>query len=150
MKRLITILVIAVTILCNTESIRAQSTFLQRNSTEKFVKAVTTTNATATTIDTIGVATNEAGWLEMKMLGYYEDSTSSFVGTKLIKYYKVGGTLTITSTIDSTASINTPLSGSDYWVTKNSYNNLVTKVSGKASKTVYWKLITKQYLRRTD
>jgi hypothetical protein len=128
-------------------------TVFNSNVGEALSKRVTTTNATATQIDSIAVANDEVGVITVKILGYRTDSTGAVTGTKTYRYTKVAGTLTVGSVIQNptdTLVADTPLTGATFTVTATSSNNLIIKVTGKASKTIYWISFIKKHAYRIE
>jgi hypothetical protein len=127
----------------------SQSTFYTRNLTEKFQKAVTTTSATATHIDSTVIAANEAGIFELRVIGYNEANSTTYIGFKRFNYKKVAGIDTIAfAALDS--SVVTGIGSANFTFTATAGNNLQVKVVGAASTTVKWISINKQYFRRLD
>lgn len=148
MKRFIVLLLFSAFSLATTTAF-SQSTFYIRNQTEKFQKAVTTSNAAATHIDSTSISANEAGIFEIRVIGYNEANSASYVGFKRFNYKKVAGTLTIpAAALDS--SVVTGLTNANFTVFATASNNLQIKVVGVASTTVKWVSISKQYYRKLD
>ncbi len=115
-------------------------------------KKVTTTNATATKVDTINVATNEIGSIEVKVIGLKSDGSAAITGSKTYRYAKASGTLTLaTATINPTDSlvVDTGVSGATF-AASASDNNIVVKVTGKASTTIYWRVVVRQFAMSKD
>jgi hypothetical protein len=116
-------------------------------------KKVTTTNATATKVDTIAVATNEIGTIVVSVVGLKSDGSAAITGTKSYRYSKASGTITIaTATIDPEDSlvVDTGVSTSTFAASASSDNNILVKVTGKASTTIYWRVIVKQFAIAKD
>jgi len=143
------ILILAISV-CASSIGKAQPTYYQRNVSEQFKKTGTTTNSTATTLDSIVVSNTEGGTIEIKAIAYLQDSGSVYVATKQYRYQKKLGTLTVTI-IDSSQSVSSDLSGAGVFLSNSGAgNNLRLSVVGKSSTTLRWSVIPKQYFRRTE
>lgn len=108
------------------------------------VDTLTTTSATVTTIGTLSIADNSAGILEVTAVG--KSAVGDGITGKLIyRYAKASGTLTISSaTAISAITADTGLSGGTFALTASS-NNILIRVTGKASTIVKWKVLTSQF-----
>ncbi len=122
----------------------AQSVFINRNASEQIVKKVTTTDATATTIYTLPVDSNEVGTIVIKAIGFSADSVAAVTGVRTYRYTKVAGTLTLASVIETVATVaDTKVSGTSFAASAVS-NNIAVKVTGKASVPMYWNVVVTQ------
>jgi hypothetical protein len=141
MKRFLTLLA------CSLLTLAAFSqTPIYRNTSELIVRKLTTTNATATQIDLVTLGTNEIGTITVKVIGFNAVGVAAITGTKSYRYSKVAGTLTLGTEILNPADslvVDTGVSGATFAASAVS-NNISVKVTGKASTTIYWKVITKQ------
>jgi hypothetical protein len=117
------------------------------NTAGQIVKSLTTTNATATKVDSITVATNEIGTITISVVGLKSDGSAAISGTKTYRYSKAAGTLSLaTATIDPEDSlvVDSGVSGATF-AASTSNDNILVKVTGKSSTTIYWKVIVKQF-----
>jgi hypothetical protein len=109
----------------------------------------TTTDSTLTYIDTITVANNESGILEVQMIGYNDSLSIAVTGKKIVRYKKVGGTLTLGSITDILATeVDTDLqngSGGSTWTIVAASNEIYVRIKGKVPYNIYWECLrTKQ------
>lgn len=110
----------------------------------------TTTDSVVTALDSIVVAANEAGIIQVTLVGYNGDAPAGITGIKYVRYKKVAGTLTLGTVTDIAATvIDTELSGSTTWTIVASGNNIIVRVKGKIPLTsgIKWKCRT-EYLSR--
>lgn len=124
----------------------SSQTRFARNTAGAIVRKVKTTDATATTVDNVTVAANEVGIITVTAIGVDTSTMAAITGTKSYRYSKVAGTLTLgTAVIDPTDSVvvDSGVSTSTFAASASS-NNILIRVTGKASTTIYWKVITKQ------
>ncbi len=115
-------------------------------------KKVTTTNATATKVDTINIDEDEIGTIQVIVIGLKSDGSAAITGSKSYRYAKASGSLTLaTATINPTDSlvVDTGVSGATF-AASASDDNIVVKVTGKASTTIYWRVIVKQFAMAKD
>lgn len=104
----------------------------------------TGTLGTAVNADTITVAANEGGLLRVTCVGYSDDSTSSVTGSKIVRYNKVAGTLTLGSPSNILAvAADTKITTATFSVAAVS-NNICVTVTGVAGVTIRWKIIIEQ------
>lgn len=102
----------------------------------------TTTDATPKITDTLIVGNNSAGLIEVSAVGV--TSAGEAVTAKLIyRYAKASGTLTIASAANiSAVAADTALSGATVAAAATADNNIKVTITGKASKTIRWRLKT--------
>lgn len=104
-----------------------------------------TTNGSAMNADTITLGSDEAGVLQVTVVGFNKDSASAVTGAKILRYVKSGGTLTLGSaTADLAVAADTKL-GSATFAVASVGNNAVVQVTGTSGVTVQWKI----FIRRT-
>jgi hypothetical protein len=106
--------------------------------------AVTTTDATPTTLSAITVAADEGGLYEVQLVGYSDTDTSIVTGSKIVRYAKKAGTLTLgtPAAILATAA-DSGISGAT-WTISASSNNIIVQVTGVASKTIRWRAVIRK------
>lgn len=104
----------------------------------------TTTNATPVSIQTIAVATGEAGIVEVQCIGINSAGTAAVTGSTIVRYINNAGTLTLgtDSAVLGTVT-DSGISGATYTVT-TSGTNIIVQVTGKASTTIKWKANTRK------
>lgn len=109
------------------------------------IKTVTTTNATPVIIDTIPVANNTAGIIEVTVCG--SSAAGDGVTGKLIyRYSKAAGTLTVSSaTAASAVTADTNVSGATFALAANSNNNAKLTITGKSGVTIKWRSVIAPY-----
>lgn len=108
------------------------------------VGTLTTTDSVATHIDSIKIADNTAGLIEVYVVG---QSTAGYgVTAKVIyRYKKVSGTLTLSAATNIMAAVvDTNLSGATFALAATATNNAQLKVTGKAATSVKWRSIIVQ------
>lgn len=124
--------------------------FINRNITELTIKTLTTTDATATKVDSLVITANEVGFITIKAVGYSADSVAAVTGIRTYRYTKVDGTLTLGSVIETQAPVaDTKVSGATFTAVASS-NNIVIKATGKADVSMNWYFITKQFGAKSD
>jgi hypothetical protein len=99
---------------------------------------LTTTDSVVTTISTVTVAAEEVGILQIDVVGFNDSLGIGVTGTKIVRYAKHGGTLTLgTPTSILTSATDTGL-GTATWSVTTSSNNIIVTVKGKDTYTVKW------------
>jgi hypothetical protein len=112
--------------------------FTNRNFDERIAQKVITTNATVTNVDSIVLGTNEAGVIELTVIGFAKDTAHSVSGKIAVRFNKRRGTCTL-GTIASVLPIvaDAPLTGATFTVSVVN-NNLYVTVTGIASTSITW------------
>ncbi len=137
-------LLFAAIVICLSISAFSQK-LINRNITELDIKTLTTTNATATKVDSLIITPNEVGFITIKAVGFSKDSVAAVTGIRTYRYTKVGGTLTLGSVIETQAPVaDSKVTGATF-AAVSSGNNIVIKATGVADVTMNWYFITKQY-----
>lgn len=105
---------------------------------------ITTTNATATHVDSIVIADNTAGIITITGVGAAATG-KSISGAMMYRYSKASGTLTI-ATADTLCAVtaDASLSGGLFALAATASNNAQLKATGKASTTVRWRFLVLQ------
>ncbi len=130
-------------------SIQAQ-TYIQRNTEEKIRRYITTPSNAETKIDSVAVGTNEAGIIQVKVIGLSSTGADPITGTLQFSYAKVAGVLTLgTSRIVDSVRVGSSISGATFGATASN-NNIKITVTGKSAVPIRWTVITKQYARKND
>ena len=103
----------------------------------------TTTDSAFYYIDTISVADNESGILEVQLLGYNDSLSIAITGKKIVRYKKVAGTLTLGTATDvlatevDTGLQNTSLGGAA-WTITSANNQIYIRIKGKTPYKILW------------
>lgn len=130
-------------------SLQAQ-TYIERNITGKIKRYLTTPSNTATKIDSITVSSNEAGIIQIQVIGLSSMGVNGITGTLQYSYSKASGTLTLgTSRIVDSVRVDSGISGATFAATASN-NNIKISVTGKSGVPVRWTVITKQWARSND
>lgn len=108
-----------------------------------------TTDSTFYYIDTITVAANESGILEVQVIGYNDSLSIAITGKKIVRYKKVAGTLTLGTATDVLATeVDTGLqnspSGGAAWTIVAASNQIYVRIKGKNTYNVYWESLRTQ------
>lgn len=126
-------------------SVTAQNNWKTRATNGKLIEApkltvITTTNATATHVDSIVIADNTAGIITIEGVGAVPTTGKAITGVLVYRYSKSAGTLTI-GTVTSVVAIvaDTEVSGGTFALAATASNNAQLKATGKASTTVRWR-----------
>ena len=118
---------------------------INKNITELTIKTLTTTNATATKVDSLVITPNEVGFITIKAVGFSADSVAAVTGIRTYRYTKVDTVLTLGSVIETQAPVaDTKVSGATFTAVASD-DNIVIKATGVADVTMNWYFITKQY-----
>ncbi|GEO08775.1 hypothetical protein [Segetibacter aerophilus] len=105
---------------------------------------VTTTDATPLNIETIAIATGEAGIVEVQCVGVNSAGTATVTGSTIVRYINNAGTITLGTASTPLATVtDAGISGATFAVAVSGTNIVVT-VTGKASTTVKWRANTRK------
>ena len=105
---------------------------------------VTTTDATATHIDSAVIADNTAGIITVQAVGYATNG-DGITGKQIVRYSKKAGVLTLGTPANELAIVaDTGLSGGTFSMAATPSNNFQVKVTGKAATTVKWRCVVTQ------
>jgi len=149
MKKILFIATIFVSLSLIASSVSAQ-TFYNRNAGQSIIKTKTTTNNTATTVYTVPTTSNEVGFITIKAIGFSAADTAAVTGIRTYRYTKVGGTLTLASVTETLTPVaDSDISGATFAAVASS-NDILVKVTGVSSKTIYWNVITQQTATKLD
>jgi hypothetical protein len=99
---------------------------------------LTTTDASAHTIATITAGANETGIIEAQVVGFDSTGGDAVTGSLIIRYKKVGGTLTLGSPVVDAAIVTDAGLNSATFAFAASSNNINLNVTGDTSTTVKW------------
>lgn len=95
MKKIISILIMSFALFTVGTAQTTTTQYSSRNGQETVAKVVTTTDSTATYIDSIKLSTNQTGICEVDVIGYAKDTSYSVTGKIIFRFNKRRGTLTI-------------------------------------------------------
>lgn len=106
---------------------------------------LTTPDATPVIADTMAIADNSAGLIEV--YGSGSSAAGDGVTGKLIyRYHKSAGTITLGSATSASAIVaDTNVSGATFAVAATASNNLKLTVTGKSALPVQWHLLMNQF-----
>lgn len=108
----------------------------------------TTDSTTFHTVGTYAVATNEAGVLEVEVVGLDTTSSAGFcTGTKIVTYSKKAGTLTLGTPSDVLATTTSANMTTSSWQIAASSNNIVVQVRGTLNREILWTVRVKPIRR---
>jgi hypothetical protein len=127
-------------------NVSAQTTFKNSGVTEGIVRSKTTTNATATTVDSVIIAPGEVGFITIKAVGVTTDTASGVTGIRTYRFKKtLAGALTLGTAVETQAIVaDSEIPGGTFAASASSpAGNILIKVTGYTNKTVYWKVQTK-------
>lgn len=110
---------------------------------------VTTTDSTLTAIDSIVIAADEAGIVEVQVVGFNDSTSTAVTGSKILRYVKDGGTLTLGSATNVLTTVTDATLGTATWTVTTSGDNIIVQVKGKAGFTVRWQANTRRIYRKT-
>ena len=121
-----------------------RSRFTNFNATENLGSAITTTDSSYYYIDSVSIKTNEAGVIEVSVIGYAKDTAYSVTGIKKVRFNKRRGTLTMGTVIDEQPVITDAALGTSTFDLVAASNKIYVRVKGKQSTTVNWFSITRR------
>ncbi len=135
-------------------STQAQTTrFTNRNFDERIAQRTVTTDSTLTYMDSVVVATNESGIIQLTMIGYAKDTAHAVTGVIQCRFNKRRGTLTLgTITQVEPITVDVPLQnggGGATFTLVSINNNIYVRVKGKAGYSITWTSFVKQKSIRT-
>jgi len=136
-------------------SASAQTTrFANRNNAESIALKTVTTDSAIHYVDSLVLGANEAGLVELKVIGFAKDTAYSVTGKLSVRFNKRRGTLTLGSvtqlepiTRDAVLK-NTELGGATFTFSIVN-NNLYVSVKGKDGYSITWMSILKYVSIRT-
>lgn len=99
---------------------------------------VLSTNATPATIQTITIADETAGYIEVFLVGKETGTAGKITGKKGVGYRKDGGTLTLDSPTDIVATSATGTMATATWTVTTSSNNIIVQITGIAATNAEW------------
>lgn len=98
---------------------------------------VTTTDATPTTLGSLKIGDTQAGVIQATVVGI-DSAGLAVTGTKIVRYKKVGGTLTLGTAADVLAVVADSGLTSATFAFVAASNNVAIQVTGTAGKTIKW------------
>jgi hypothetical protein len=109
----------------------------------------TTTDSTLTTLSTVTVGDDEAGVIEVMLVGFNDSTSTAVTGAKIVRYVKDAGTLTLGTPTSSLATVTDATLGTATWSVTTSSNNIIVQVKGKAGFTIRWQCTVRRVYRKT-
>jgi len=154
MKNLFKSFLLGLILMCSIASVTAQTTrFTNRNFDERIAQRLVTTDSTLTYIDSLVLGTNEAGIVQVTVIGFAKDTAYSVTGVITARFNKRRGTCTL-GTITEIEPITTDAvlanagTGSTFTLVVVN-NNLYVRVKGKAGYDITWTSFVKVKMIRT-
>ena len=145
------------TLLCVGLMTSAQVTtrFTNRNFDERTAQRAVTTDSTLTLMDSVVLATNETGIVQLTVIGYAKDTAYSVTGVIQARFNKRRGTLTL-GTITELEPItrdavlqNTALGGATFTLVASD-GKIYVRVKGKDGYSITWTTFLKVKSIRTS
>ena len=121
-----------------------RNTYVQKNGTESFITYVTTTDSTLTYIDSVVLATNEAGVVEATVIGYAYDTAYAVTGVVTARFNKRRGTLTLGTVVEEQTITADAALGTATFTLVASGNKIYLRVKGKAATNIRWGAVLKR------
>jgi hypothetical protein len=143
MKNLLKILSLLILVITGISS-NAQTKFMNRNNDERMSNRIVTTNNAYTNIDSVTIANNEIGILQVTMIGYAKDTAYGVTGIKQCRYNKRGGTLTMGTVTDLlTTVVDADLDGATFDL-NSSNGKIYIRVKGLTDIPFTWTCLVKR------
>lgn len=117
---------------------------LNVNGADNIVKSVATTDSTLTYVDSISLKTNEAGIIEVAVIGYAKDTAYAVTGVKKVRFNKRRGTLTLGTVADEQAVVADAALGTSTFDIVAARDKILVRVKGKAATNITWYSILKR------
>lgn len=145
MKKLLKFIPVLFALAFVTSTVSAQVTtrFTNRNFDERIAQKVVTADSTLTYTDSVVLGTNEAGILELTVIGFAKDTAYSVTGKIAVRFNKRRGTCTLGSItqvlpITTDAVLQTAGDGGATFTLVVVNNNVYVRVKGKAGYSITW------------
>ena len=148
MKKILTAISLSAVLLISSVASSAQTKFSNRNNDERLANRITTTDSTLTYVDSLILQRNEAGIIQVTVLGYAYDTAYLVSGVLQARFNKRRGTLTMSTvtevqaqTVD--APLITALPGGAKFSLIAVGNNIYVQVKGKHATNITWTCLKK-------
>ncbi|MFT3680704.1 MAG: hypothetical protein QM791_23790 [Ferruginibacter sp.] len=135
--KILTVAIFALTACCSKKA-TAQATKKWIPTEYRHQATLTTTDSAYQTIDLLEVASNEAGIIEVQVLGYNDSLSIAVTGKQIVRYKKVAGTLTVGTASNILAKETDTGLSTATWDISTSSNNIIIRVKGRLNYTVKW------------
>jgi hypothetical protein len=113
------------------------------NGAGTIIKTVSTTDSTLTYIDSVTtLGTNDAGVLEVSVIGMAYDTAYSVTGKVGIRYNKRRGTLTLGSVVNILTPVTDAALGTATFTVVAANDKIYVRVKGKAATNIRWSSVT--------
>lgn len=150
MKKLFSLLMIfAFTAISFSTMAQRSTKYSSRNNDEHVAQVKTTADATPVYIDSVKLATNETGIVEVYAIGYQKDTAYSVRGKLSVDFNKRRGTLTMGTITSNIPIITDAALGSATFTLVSVNNNIYVRVTGKAATSIRWYSILKAKTQAT-
>lgn len=102
---------------------------------------MTTTDSALHTIATLSTADNEAGVVEVTVVGYNDSLGIAVTGTQIVRYTKLNDTITVGSPSNVLAKATDGGLGTATWAIASNTNDVYVTVKGKLTYNIQWRVI---------
>jgi len=107
-------------------------------------RTLTTTDSAYHTIDSIAMASNTAGMVEVSVTGLATASGNSVTGSQIARFNKRTGSLTLGSPVDLLAIVTDGALGTATWdIAVSASNNLLVRIKGHLATSIRWRSLIK-------
>jgi hypothetical protein len=137
-------MVAALTAQTTTRKTSTYHDYVNVNADEKTVTTFSTTGATLTTAQTITLASNSIGMLEIHVVGYSDSLKAAVTGSIVVRYKKPSGTLTLATSDTLSTFITDSALGAAAWSVAAVSNNIAIKVQGDTGIPMTWYITVKR------
>lgn len=144
MKKVLSLLLTGTLLIAGMDSFAQTTKFYNRNNDERIGSRVTTTDSTLTYVDSANILDNEAGFLEVSVIGYAKDTAYAVTGKIAARYNKRRGTLTLGSITEQVPITTDAALGTSTFTIVAADNRIYIRVKGKAATNITWTSIVKR------
>ena len=155
MKKFLKSFLFAGILFCMANAVTAQVTtrFTNRNFDERIAQRLVTTDSTLTYTDSLVLGTNEAGIVQVTVIGFAKDTAYSVTGVIQFRFNKrrgicTIGTITAVEPITVDAVLQNGTGGATFTAVVVN-ENIYIRVKGKAGYDITWTTFVKQKSIRT-
>lgn len=152
MKRFFSLMTVLLTMVCHGQT--SKQLFLKSSDNKLFnygrTATRTTTDSALTTLDLITINDDEAGLVEVQVVGLNDSTTTAVTGSYIARYVKKAGTLTLGTPTAISATVTDATLGTSTWSLTTSSNNIIVQVKGKLGFTVNWICNVRRLYRKSS
>ncbi len=117
---------------------------LSVNGSENSGHTIKTTDSAYHYVDSVVISANEAGIIEVSVIGFSYDTAYSVTGVQTVRYNKHRDTLTMGTPTDVLAKETDTVLGSATFDLISSGNKIYVRIKGKLNYTMRWLSIVKR------